>query len=69
MTTIGVWSSISHRHVTSLGVLDGEIFIVELVTIDGLTTSAVSGGEVTTLSHESLDDTVERAALEVERLA
>jgi hypothetical protein len=50
-------------------VLQLEVLIGELSTIDGLATTAVAPGEVTTLAHEAGDDPVEAAALVVEGLA
>jgi hypothetical protein len=47
-------------------VLDLEVLIGELLTVDGLATSAVATGEVTTLKHELGDDTVEGGALVAE---
>ena len=46
-----------------------EVLIVELATIDGLTTSSVTTGEVATLAHEVGDDSVESTSLEVQGLA
>jgi hypothetical protein len=48
---------------TLLAVLQLEVLIGELVAVDGLATSAVALGEITTLDHEVLDDTVEGRAL------
>jgi len=50
-------------------VLQVEVFIRELLTIDGLTAGAVAAGEITTLAHKVGDDTMESGTLEVERLA
>jgi hypothetical protein len=44
-------------------VLEGEVLVLELVSIDGLSASAVVVGEVATLAHEVGDDTVEGGAL------
>jgi len=49
-------------------VLQLEVLILELVAVDGLATSAVASGEITTLTHEVGDDTVELGALETESL-
>ena len=46
-----------------LGVLQLEVLIRELVAVDALAASAVALGEVTTLDHELLDNTVEAGAL------
>lgn len=43
--------------------LELEVLIRKLLSVDGLATSSVSVGEVTTLDHELLDDTVEGRAL------
>jgi len=65
---VGVWSGVSHGEETWLGVLVLEVLIWELLTVDGLATSTVATGEVTTLKHELWDDTVELAALVAESL-
>ena len=46
-----------------------EVLIFKLVAVDGLTSGTVATGEVTTLSHETRDHSMEGRALEVERLA
>jgi hypothetical protein len=50
-------------------VLEVEVLILELLAVDALTAGTVASGEITTLDHEGLDNTVEGAALEVKRLA
>ena len=40
-----------------------EVFVLKLLAIDALATSAVALGEVTTLAHEVRNDTVEGRAL------
>jgi len=45
-----------------------EVLVGELVSVDGLATSAVVVCEVSTLTHEVLDDTVEAGSLESEAL-
>lgn len=47
---------------TRSSVLQGEVFVLELVTIDGFATSAIVLREVTALTHEVRDNTVEGAA-------
>lgn len=47
-------------------VLQSEVLIFKLVAIDGLSTSAVVVGEVTSLAHELGDDTVESGSLVAE---
>ena len=51
-----------------LGVLELEVLIGELLAVNGLATGSVAVGEVTTLDHELLDDTVEGGALISEAL-
>jgi len=49
-------------------VLEGEVFIWELVSIDGFASSSVVVGEVTSLTHEVGNDSVEGGLLEAEPL-
>jgi len=60
--TVGVLSGVGHGKETGLGVAELEVLILELLAIDGLATSAIMPGEVTTLEHEVGDDTVEAGA-------
>jgi len=60
--SIGIGPSVGHGEETGLGVLDLEVLVLELFTVDGLSTSAVATCEVTTLEHEVWDDTVELGA-------
>mmetsp|Transcript_18988 Transcript_18988/g.34278 ORF Transcript_18988/g.34278 Transcript_18988/m.34278 type:complete len:260 (+) Transcript_18988:210-989(+) len=62
-------ASIGHAEQSRLLVLDSEVFILELLAVDGLATGAITIGEVAALAHELGDDTVEGAILVVERLA
>jgi len=57
-----VWSGVGHGGKSWLGVLSGEVLIGELLTVDGLATSAVATGEVTSLEHELRDNAVEGRA-------
>ena len=66
---VSVWSSISHGKIASLGVLDCEVLILELHSVDGLTTGTISSSKISSLSHELSDDAMERRSLEVEWLA
>jgi len=59
---VGVWSGVGHGEKSWLGVLSGEVLIGELLTVDGLATSAVATGEVTSLEHELRDNAVEGRA-------
>jgi len=56
---VGVGTSVGHGEKSRFGVLTGEVLVSELLTVDGLATSAVATGEVTALEHELRDDTVE----------
>ena len=51
---------------TWASVLQGKVLILKLVAIDGLSTSAIVVGEVTSLAHELGDDTVESGSLVAE---
>lgn len=44
--------------------LKGEVLIFEFVSVDGFSTSAVMVGEITSLTHEVGDDTVECGGFE-----
>ena len=57
--TVGVLTGVSHGQKTWLAVLQSEVLVGKTLTIDGLTTSTVASGEVTTLDHEVRNDTVE----------
>ena len=51
-----------------LAVLQLEVLVWELGTVDALAAAAIAGGEVTALDHEVLDDTVESRAFIAEAL-
>merc|ERR1719392_663903 len=59
---------LQEKRLTRSCVLQGEVLIFELVPIDGLATSAVSGSEVTALAHEVRDDAMEGRSFESEPL-
>ena len=65
LRSVGVGTSVGHGEDTGTVVLVDEVLIGELSSIDGLTTGTVSDGEVTTLGHESRDDSVPDTSLEV----
>ena len=67
--SVGVGASVSHGEDAGSGVLFLEVLVSEFVSVDGLTTSAVSGSEIAALAHEARDDSVESAALVVKILA
>lgn len=56
---VGTWAGVGHGQQTWSFVLLDEVFVWELTTVDGLTTSTVTSSEVTTLQHEVWDDSVE----------
>jgi len=60
-------SSVGHAQQKRLLVLELEVLIVKLFTVDALSTSAIASGEITTLDHKRLDDSVEGGALVVKR--
>ena len=68
LRSIGIGSSVCHREEEGLSVLELEVLIIEARAIDALTTSAVTICEVTSLSHEAWDDSVEVRILEVQGL-
>lgn len=43
--------------------LQGEVFVFEFVTVDGFAASAVVVGEITSLTHEVWNDTMESGSL------
>jgi hypothetical protein len=59
---VGVGAGVGHGEQTGAGVLLLEVLVGELLAVDGLATSAVATGEVTTLKHEVGDDAVEGGA-------
>jgi len=68
LRAVGVGASVGHGEHERLLVGELEVLVGELLTIDGLATSAVATGEVTTLEHEVRDDTVELGARVAEAL-
>lgn len=68
LRAVGVGAGVGHGEQTRLVVLQVEVLVGKLGTVDGLTTGTVAGSEVTTLEHEVGDDTVERGALVTEAL-
>lgn len=67
---VGVLSSIGHAQQAFLGVLQLEVLVFKLVSVDRLAASSIPSREITTLNHKVLDDTVEsRAFIAVALLA
>ena len=69
LRSVGVGSGVSHGEDTSACVSVSEVLVVEFSTVDGLATSSISSGEIATLGHETWDNAMELATLEVEVLA
>ena len=65
LRSICVWSCISHREVSPCCVLFLEVLVVEFCTVDTFTASSIPSCEVSTLCHETLDDSVEVTSFEV----
>jgi len=59
LRAIGAWAGVGHAEDAGAGVLEGEVLVSELGTIDGLTTGAIMVGEVAALAHEAGNDAVE----------
>ena len=66
--TVGVRAGIGHGEQVGLGVLQLEVFISEFLSVDGFSSSAVLLGEVSSLGHEIVDDSVEWGSLVSESL-
>jgi len=65
---VGSGSSVGHGQDSGSLVLQGEVLVGELGAVDGLASSAVVVGEVTTLAHEVRDNPVEGRSLESKSL-
>ncbi len=66
LRSVGVGTRIGHGKEARAVMLQLEVFIGKLATIDGLSTCAVVVGEVTTLEHEVREDEKKRRAFEAE---
>ena len=66
LRAVCVWSSIGHGEKVRLGVVDLEVLIGKSFSVDALSSSAVTSGEVTSLCHEARNNAVEGAAHVVE---
>jgi hypothetical protein len=62
--SICVGTSICHRQHSGSSVLQLKVLVLELVSIDALSSGSIPPGEITSLAHEVGDDPVEGGALE-----
>jgi len=62
LRAVGVWTCVGHGEEAWLGVLEGEVLVGELLSVDGLAAGAVALSKVTSLEHEVGDDAVEGRA-------
>jgi len=63
LASVGVGAGVGHGQNSRPGVLLDEVFIGELVAVNGLAAGAVASGEVSALAHEPGDDAVESRSL------
>ena len=63
LRAVGVGSGVGHREDSGSSVLQVEVFILELGAVDRFTSSSVAPSEVTPLTHEVGNDTVENGSL------
>ena len=66
--TVSVGSGIGHGQNSRSGVLQLEVFVLELVAVNGFSTSSIVVGEISTLTHEVGDHAVESGAFIAETL-
>lgn len=59
LRAVRILASVGHGQETRTGVLVFKVLVFEAFAVDGFTASAVTLGEVTTLKHELVDNTVE----------
>ena len=67
--SVGVGPGVSHGENTPACVSVSEVLVLEFSTVDGFATSTVTSGEIATLGHETWNNTMELASLEVEVFA
>jgi len=65
---VRIWAGIGHGENSRLGVLQGKVFISELLSVDRLSTGSVAASEVAALEHELGNDTMKFTALETKAL-
>ena len=66
LRAVGVGTRVCHGQRTLLGVLEREVLVVKLATVNAAAPRAVPGCDVPTLGHEIGNDAVEGAALVAE---
>jgi hypothetical protein len=71
LTSVGLraLTRVGHGEETRSGVLEGEVLIREVTSVDALATTTIPTCDITTLAHKVLDDTMEGIALVVEGLS
>lgn len=69
LAAVCVGSGVGHRQVASARVLDLEVLISEGAAVDRLAACARTMREVTSLGHETLDDSVKTASFKMEHFA
>jgi len=69
LRTVGVLSGVSHGQEERLSMLQFEVLVPELFTVNAFSTCSIEGSEVTTLGHETANDSVENRTLEMQRLS
>jgi len=68
LRSVGIGSGVGHGQNSGTGVRKCKVLVCELGSVDGFSTCSVVVGEITSLAHESGDDTVETGSLESESL-
>jgi len=68
LAAVGVRAGVCHGEDSWSSVLQLKVLIRELVSVDGLSTSSIVVGKVSSLAHEVGDDTMEGRSLESESL-
>merc|ERR1712088_55579 len=63
LRAVGVLAGVGHGQPARSLVLQSEVLVLELVSVDRLPASSVASGEVSALQHEVADDSVEGTAL------
>lgn len=49
LRSVGILTGIGHGYTSHTSVLESEVLVLELVAVDGVTTPAITSGEITTL--------------------